>query len=58
LESSSIHLAQTCIGARRFMVFLEATNRVVLSPPTSPVSTEPKLLVEFRHWMRTQRGTT
>jgi site-specific recombinase XerD len=58
LKSSSPHLAQTCIGARRFMAFLEATNRLVLSPPTAPLSTEPILLTEFRHWMWTQRGTT
>jgi site-specific recombinase XerD len=46
------------MGARHFVAFLEATNRLVLSTGVSPISSEPKLLVEFRHWMRTQRGTT
>lgn len=58
LQSSSPHLAQTCIGVRRFMAFLEATHPLALPLSTSPLSPEPKLLAEFRHWMWTQRGTT
>ena len=58
LKSPSAHLAQTCIGAQRFIDFLAATNRWVLPPLASPRSTDPELLVEFRRWMRTQRGAT
>ena len=58
LKLPSAHLTQACMGARHFVALLEATNRLVLSTGVSPISSEPKLLVEFRHWMRTQRGTT
>jgi integrase/recombinase XerD len=47
-----------CVGARRFVTFLEATGR--WAPPASiqPATAEPQLLGEFRHWMHTHRGTT
>src|SRR5215472_7239575 len=46
------------IGACHFVTFLASTHRVASSATTSPISSLPPLLVEFRHWMHTHRGTT
>jgi len=46
------------VGACHFVTFLESTHRVAPSAKTPPTSPLPPLLVEFRHWMHTHRGTT
>jgi integrase/recombinase XerD len=46
------------IGACHFVTFLASTHRVASSATTPPPSSLPPLLVEFRHWMHTHRGTT
>ena len=46
------------MGARHFVTFLATTG--LGAPPAAPLPTsaDPQLLVEFRHWMHTHRGTT
>jgi site-specific recombinase XerD len=46
------------MGARHFVTFLTATG--LGAPPAALLltSADPQLLVEFRHWMHTHRGTT
>jgi integrase/recombinase XerD len=46
------------VGARHFVTFLAVTGQVVSSAPIRPASADPGLIVEFRHWMHTHRGTT
>ncbi len=46
------------MGARHFVTFLAATGQVTSPALIPPASSEPQLLVEFRHWMLTHRGTT
>jgi integrase/recombinase XerD len=45
-------------GARRFVTFLAVTGRVSSAAAIRPGSAEPRLFVEFRHWMQTHRGVT
>lgn len=46
------------VGARHFVTFLEVTGRLAPLKSIQPASSEPQLLIEFRHWMQTHRGTT
>jgi integrase/recombinase XerD len=46
------------VGACHCVTFLASTHRVAPSAKTPPTSSLPPLLVEFRHWMYTHRGTT
>ena len=46
------------VGARRFVTFLESTHRVTPVGSTQLTSSLSPLLVEFRQWMQTHRGTT
>ena len=46
------------VGARHFVRFLEMTGYVAPSAPATLPCPEPELLVAFRTWMRTHRGTT
>jgi site-specific recombinase XerD len=46
------------MGARHFVAFLAATGQLTAPALIPTGSSEPPLLVEFRHWMSTHRGTT
>jgi integrase/recombinase XerD len=46
------------VGARHFVRFLEMAGYVAPSAPATLPCPEPELLVAFRTWMRTHRGTT
>jgi integrase/recombinase XerD len=46
------------VGARHIVRFLEATGRVARSVWVELAPAEPELLLAFRRWMQTQRGTT
>jgi integrase/recombinase XerD len=45
------------VGARHFVTFLTVTDRLAPLASIQPTSSDPQLLVEFRHWMHTHRGT-
>ena len=46
------------MGARHFVAFLAATGQLTAPALIPTGSSEPPLLVAFRHWMSTHRGTT
>jgi len=58
LKHPGPYCTQLFRSARHVITFLEATNRVVPSARLSLTVSDPELLVAFRHWMRTHRGTT
>jgi hypothetical protein len=47
-----------CMGARHFVAFLAATGQLTAPTGIPTRSSDPALLVEFRPWMSTHRGTT
>jgi integrase/recombinase XerD len=49
-------LNHTFIGARHFIAFLQASGEVAPSV-SPPAPAEPELLMDFRCWMKTHRGT-
>src|SRR4051794_36156847 len=51
LRYPSGSLSHLFVGARRFVTFLAVTGRVASAAVTRPASVEPRLFVEFRHWM-------
>jgi site-specific recombinase XerD len=46
------------VGACRFVTFLAVSGQVASSAAIRPASADPRLVLEFRHWMHTHRGTT
>jgi len=46
------------MGARHFVTFLASTGQSTSLASIPPVSSDPQLFVEFRHWMDLHRGTT
>ena len=46
------------VGARHFVTFLDTTGRLTPLESIQLAASEPQLLVEFRRWMETHRGTT
>ena len=58
LKSPGAYAIQLLRGARHLIAFLDATHRIPPSGPLEPTSAAPDLLVAFRCWMRTHRGTT
>jgi site-specific recombinase XerD len=58
LKSPGAYAMQLMRGTRHLVAFLEATHRITPSGPLEPTSAAPDLLVTFRCWMRTHRGTT
>lgn len=58
LRQPSGNYSHLFVGARHFVTFLAITHRVEPPASTHPDSSLPPLLVEFRQWMQTHRGTT
>jgi site-specific recombinase XerD len=58
LRYPSGSLSHLFIGARRLVTFLAVTGQTASAAAIRPTSDEPRLFVEFRHWMHTHRGVT
>lgn len=56
LRYTNGRLSHDFIGARHFVAFLQANGDVVPSV-SPPAPAEPELLIDFRRWMTTHRGT-